>query len=91
MFEADTLNTISNHQQMIDRCFYPDTVEEIMENLRAEKSPYAKQIIERMEANSLLSMKIALKMLRRARSMPYAEVLQMELNVALNKVKDNDF
>ena len=52
------------HRQMIDRCFWPNTVEEIMENLKRESDPFAKVILERMQNNSMLSMKIALKMLR---------------------------
>jgi hypothetical protein len=39
----------------------------------------------------MLSMKIALKMIRKAVNMPYGEVLKMELNAALNKAKDTDF
>ena len=62
-----------------------------MENLKAEKDPFAKEVLTRMESNSLLSMKIALKMVRKARNMPYGETLKMELNTSLNKVKDQDF
>lgn len=39
----------------------------------------------------MLSMKLALKMLRNAKNMAYGEILKMELNVALNKVKDSEF
>ena len=39
----------------------------------------------------MLSMKLALKMLRKAQNMAYGEILKMELNVALNKVGDADF
>ena len=39
----------------------------------------------------MLSMKLALKMLRKAQNMAYGEILKMELNVALNKVGDPDF
>ena len=52
---------------------------------------FAKEILERMQKNSMLSMKIALKMIRKAVNMPYGEVLKMELNAALNKAKDTDF
>lgn len=76
---------------MIDRCFWPDSVEEITENLKRETHPYAKEILQRMEANSMLSMKLALKMIREAQNMDYGQVMKMELNVALNKVKDADF
>ena len=75
---------------MIDRCFWPNTVEEIMENLKMESHPFAKEILERMNKNSLLSMKIALKMLRKAKNMDYGQVLKMEINASLNKIQDDD-
>ena len=44
-----------------------------------------------MEANSMLSMKLALKMIRMAKNMCFRDALNMELNVAFNKVMDSDF
>jgi hypothetical protein len=57
-----------------------------MENLRNEDDKFAKEVLQRMEANSMLSMKLALKMIRKAKNMCFRDVLNMELNVALNKV-----
>jgi len=62
--KVDSVNSILKHRKLIDRCFWPDSVEAIMDNLRRETEPIAKQILDKMESNSLLSMKIALKMLR---------------------------
>jgi enoyl-CoA hydratase/carnithine racemase len=76
---------------LIDRCFWPNTIEEILENLRKEDDKFAKEILERMESNSMLSMKLALKMIRKAKNMCFRDVLNMELNVAMNKVQDSDF
>jgi hypothetical protein len=76
---------------MISRCFWPNTVEEIMENLKMETHPFAKEILLRIDNNSMLSMKIALKMLRRSKNMAYGEILKMELNASLNKINDSDF
>lgn len=44
-----------------------------------------------MEHNSTLSMKIALKMLRQARNLDYKGCLELEINVALNKIQDKEF
>lgn len=87
----DPVKTLLQHDEMIDRCFWPNSVEEIMDNLRRETHPFAKEALQRMEANSMLSMKLALKMLREARNLGFGEVLKMELNVALNKAHDSDF
>lgn len=57
-----------------------------MDNLRRESHPFAAQVLERMEANSMLSMKLALSMLRKAKNMCYGDVLRMEANVVMNKI-----
>jgi len=44
-----------------------------------------------MEGNSMLSMKLALRLQRAAQNLAYGEILKMELNVALNKARDEDF
>jgi hypothetical protein len=44
-----------------------------------------------MEKNSILSMNLALKMIRKAVNLDYKGTLQMELDVALNKIQDKDF
>jgi hypothetical protein len=80
--------SLLKHKKLIDRCFWYDTVEEIQDALRRETDPFAAQTLQRMEANSMLSMKISLKMLREAKNMAYGEVLKMELNTALNKATD---
>ena len=41
-----------NHQELIDRCFYSNSVEEIMENLRKENSPFALECLDAMKHNS---------------------------------------
>lgn len=40
-FDFDAVKTLMQHRQMIDRCFWPNSVEEIMENLKRENSPFA--------------------------------------------------
>lgn len=62
-----------------------------MDALRRETHPFAKEILQKMECNSMLSMKLALKMLRQSKNMAYGEILKMEMNVALNKTQDSDF
>ena len=79
------------HMEMIARCFYPSTVEEIMHNLRQESHPFAKQCLEAMERNSDLSMALALKMLRQAITIDYTSCLRMEINVASKMIETKDF
>lgn len=79
------------HRQLIDRCFWSNSVEEIMDNLRREDHPIAKEMLSKMEKNSMLSMKLALKMLRMSKNQCFSKVLKTELNVALHKMEDDDF
>jgi hypothetical protein len=44
-----------------------------------------------MERNSMLSMTLALRMVRQAVNLDYKGTLQMELDVAFNKIQDSDF
>lgn len=44
-----------------------------------------------MNANSMLSMKITLKMLRDARNKDYKGAFETELNVGINKIHSSDF
>jgi chaperone required for assembly of F1-ATPase len=50
--------------QAINRCFYSSTIEEIMENLKKENTPFALACLQQMNKNSMLSMKLALRMVR---------------------------
>jgi hypothetical protein len=91
IYSDNTVKTLIQHREMIDRCFWSNSVEEIIESLKRESNPFAKEILQKMECNSMLSMKLALKMVRKAKNLGYGEILKMELNVALNKVGDSDF
>ena len=62
-----------------------------MDNLRRENHPFATECVKQMEKNSMLSMNLALKMIRKAVNLDYKSILQMELNVAFNKIQDKDF
>jgi len=88
VYAEDSVRSLLQHKQLIDRCFRADSVEEIMENLQKENHPFAQDILQKMQGNSMLSMKLALKMMREAQNLPYGEILKMELNVALNKAND---
>lgn len=57
-----------------------------MDNLRRENHPFATECLNQMERNSMLSMNLALKMVRKAINLDYKGTLQMELDVAFNKI-----
>ena len=77
--------------EMIGRCFYSNSIEEIMQNLREENHPFATKCLEAMKRNSDLSMRLALKMLRQAQNTDYASCLRMEVNVASKMIETKEF
>ncbi|HYI00550.1 enoyl-CoA hydratase/isomerase family protein, partial [Hyalangium sp.] len=62
------------HQEAIDRCFKGDRVEGILEALAAEGTEWAETTRATLARMSPTSLKVALRQLRRFRSLPYTEV-----------------
>lgn len=78
-------------QSWIDECYSADTVEEIVERLRAHSAPEANAAAEQVLAKSPVSLKVALRSLRRARdSESIEEVLNDEYRVSLACLKSHD-
>lgn len=90
-FAVDAKGLLQKNQAAINRCFYPSTLEEITENLKKEGTPFAQLCLDKMANNSTLSMKLALQLLRDARSLDFKGALKNEINVALNKIADKEF
>ena len=93
-YPRDPRTLLTKNHQAIDRLFFPSTLEEITENLRkeaAEGSTFAALCLDKMAANSTLSMKLALQMVREARNLDFKGALKNEINVALNKIQDKEF
>ena len=88
-FARDQNALLIKNLTAINRCFFPSTLEEITENLKreaSEGSAFAKLCLDKMGNNSTLSMKLALRLLRDARSLDFKGALRNEVNVALNKI-----
>jgi hypothetical protein len=85
-YPHDPRTLLLKNATAINRCFYPSTLEEIFDNLKREETPFAKLCLEKMQSNSELSMKLALKLVRDARNLDFKGALTNEMNVALNKI-----
>lgn len=70
--------TITQHLEQINRHFALHTMAEIEASLRADESPWAQTTLQQMAGHSPLMMAVTLEQIRRARSMPLAEVFRME-------------
>ncbi|MFI5669745.1 enoyl-CoA hydratase/isomerase family protein [Streptomyces sp. NPDC051704] len=75
----------------IDRCYAADTVEGIVDRLRAEDDPAAKEAAETITAKSPTALKVTLAALRRARALGSLErVLEQEFRVSCHALRTPD-
>lgn len=70
--------TITQHLEPIHRHFSLPTLPEIEASLQADASEWAQATLRQMAGHSPLMMAVTLEQIRRARSMPLAEVFRME-------------
>lgn len=70
--------TITQHLEPINRHFSLPTLPEIEASLQADASEWAQATLRQMAGHSPLMMAVTLEQIRRARSMPLAEVFRME-------------
>lgn len=78
--------------QTINRCFSADTVEDIIDTLRAEGSDWALSQIETLQTKSPETLKLALRQLREGRrAESFQAHMQMEYRIGWRKVQTADF
>ncbi len=70
--------TITQHLDQINRHFSLPTLAEIQASLQDDDSEWARATLRQMDGHSPLMMAVTLEQVRRARSMPLAEVFRME-------------
>jgi enoyl-CoA hydratase/carnithine racemase len=70
--------TVTAHLDQINRHFSGHSVQAITAALQADESDWARQTLQHMAGHSPLMMCVTLEQIRRARSMPLAEVFRME-------------
>tara|TARA_B100001123_G_C15272093_1_gene1010707 strand:- start:584 stop:1657 length:1074 start_codon:yes stop_codon:yes gene_type:complete len=79
-------------QPKIDKCFSADSVEEIIDRLREDKSEFGEQALEMLASKSPTSLKVTLEQIRRgARASNFAETMQMEYRMSQHFSKGHDF
>ncbi|MEV4433166.1 enoyl-CoA hydratase/isomerase family protein [Streptomyces sp. NPDC049585] len=78
-------------REWIDRCYAADTVEEIVERLRAEAAPAAGEAAATLLGRSPTALKVALAALRRARALgPLERVLEQEYRISCAALSSHD-
>ncbi|MBX9804828.1 MAG: enoyl-CoA hydratase/isomerase family protein [Alphaproteobacteria bacterium] len=82
---------LQTHRNLIDRCFAYNTVEEIFEALQQEGTPIVRDWLKETLKKSPTSLKLALALLRRSKSMSLKEVLALDFQVSRHCVEGHDF
>lgn len=70
--------TVTVHLEKINRHFCLHTMQEIAASLAQDGSDWARETLQQMAGHSPLMMGVTLEQIRRARSMPLADVFRME-------------
>lgn len=80
------------HQRIIDRCFAPETAEEIVAALEADGSDWAQAEAATIRTKSPETVKVALRQLREGRRLKsFEENMRMEFRIGWRKVQSHDF
>lgn len=83
---------LASHRGVIDTCFKPNTVEEIIDALSAEGSDFAMAARDNLLSKSPTSMKISLELMRRGREASnLADVLRMEYRLSQACMAGHDY
>uniref|UniRef100_A0A8C6R2S6 3-hydroxyisobutyryl-CoA hydrolase n=2 Tax=Nannospalax galili TaxID=1026970 RepID=A0A8C6R2S6_NANGA len=82
---------LEEHMDKINRCFSANTVEQIIENLRQDGSPFAIEQLKVINRMSPTSLKITLRQLMEGSSKTLQEVLTMEYRLTQACMGGHDF
>ncbi|XP_005373364.1 PREDICTED: 3-hydroxyisobutyryl-CoA hydrolase, mitochondrial [Chinchilla lanigera] len=82
---------LEEHMDKINRCFSANTVEEIIENLQQDGSPFALEQLQVINKMSPTSLKITLRQLTEGASKSLQEVFTMEYRLSQMCVGHHDF
>ncbi len=73
---------LAGHQEVIDRCFFRDTPEAVMDALEAEGGDFARQAREILGTRPRFSLQVTLEAIRRGADLSVEECLVMEYRVS---------
>ncbi|XP_012786982.2 3-hydroxyisobutyryl-CoA hydrolase, mitochondrial [Ochotona princeps] len=89
--DQDKPFVLEEHMDKINSCFSASTVEQIIENLRQDGSPFALEQLKALNKMSPTSLKITLRQLMEGSSKTLQEVLTMEYRLSQACVGSHDF
>ncbi|XP_038645081.1 3-hydroxyisobutyryl-CoA hydrolase, mitochondrial isoform X2 [Scyliorhinus canicula] len=89
--KSDDKFVLAEHMDKINRLFKTNNVEEILQNLKRDASPFALQHLETLKKMSPTSMKITFQQLEEGATKNLSEVLVMEYRLSQACMKGHDF
>ncbi len=89
--QAPGQSEIAPFRAQIDACFAFDHVEQILDALRKDGTPWAQETLKILHAMSPTSLKVALRQIRLGAKMPFAQVMTMEYRLSQACIRGHDF
>lgn len=89
-FEGGDLtdSILRRYENDINRCFYPDSIEEIIENLKKENTNFSKYCLQKLQENDRTALNVTLALLRKAIKGSYSDCCHLEYKALLNVLKN---
>lgn len=81
--------SIAEYVSLINRCFRFNTIKEIKEALRAEKSDFADHCLEKMKTRSQEAMEVTHRIIKQGKNLDYSGILELEAKAAKNLLLKN--
>ena len=82
---------VSEHEQVIKKCFSKKSVEDIFAALEQIGSEWAEQVLDSLRRKCPRSLKVTLRQLMEGRTRDFENCMIMELRLALRFMKEHDF
>lgn len=83
--------TLEENRAAIDRCFTGDTVEDILDALRKEGTPWADHTASVIESRAPISLKVTLAHLRRGKTEDFDAIISRDFIIAQHFLAGHDF
>jgi enoyl-CoA hydratase len=84
-------NQLHEHQDLVNKCFRHNTIEDILESLLKDHSPFAMKTYNELMQRSPTSLKLTLHILRQAKNSDFDTCMKREYKLALFFLTQPDF
>jgi enoyl-CoA hydratase len=89
--EPPEAQILAPQREAIDRCFAGDTIEAILDRLKAGGGEWAQATLATLGRMSPLSLRVTLRLLREAASLEFEDCLRLEYRLVRRFMKGHDF